>query len=264
VILPREYLDITLGVRPGPNQESFNNIIYTFWYILIRQLSGNLTKSDLDGLITHIKMTNDEHGLYKPKNSHDNISYKLFCSLLYHVGDIQNMSFITAITKVGIFRLDDVITYGAIFGPKLLRPIFKLFLWFPALRMIIACYRKEKIRPAMYRSKKNYPNRYKWWFKKRTLQKVIIRPTVTYKHWKLENGEIKITHHRQNDGKHLAVFRLYTLRNKFTIFDICAKICKKILIKRYGEDYTYEIIQKYFDDQNHPLIAMWKNHGDIL
>lgn len=264
MILPKAYLDKTMGVRHAPNASGFNNVVYSTWYHIGRMRQGTFSYSDLDALTTHLELNNDENGLYKPKNSHDNVTYKMILSKVFSLDYLDKMSFFKAIKEIGIFRIWDVITYGAVFGPKVLRPIFRVLLFIPALQMVHSCYVKGKVRPKWFDSNDPRQSRWKWWFKSKTLVREDQDGSVTYKTWKLKNGERKITIHLQNDGKHLAIFRLFALKNSFFMFRLAAKICRKILISRFGEDYTYQIIKNYFKDKKHPVIAMWKGHGDIL
>lgn len=262
MILPKTYIDSTYGVRPGPNQESFNNIIYSVWYTLARQKQGNLTQDDLDAISKHIALNGDENGLYKPKNSHDNVTYKAIACKLFHLGKMDDMSFLEAVKAIGFYRIWDVIFYGALFGPKLLRPIFRLFMFIPALQAIEACYSEGKIKPDWFDGTDN--GRINWWFFRQKILKEHDDGIRTHKTWQVYRDEDRTSVHMQNDGKHLALFKLYAFKDDFLAFRVAAKICKKILKKRYGNDYTYGIIDKYFLDRKHPVIAMWKGYGDIL
>lgn len=259
-MLPKEYIDSTYGVRPGPNQESFNNIVYSVWYSVAKIRKGNLTNDELVMLERHLRLNNTPEGLYKPKNSHDNITYKVVAAKVFGLPYISSMNFWRAIKDIGIFRIWDVVTYGAVFGPKLLRPFFKMMLWLPALQMIYACATAGKVRPMMFGDGEH--SRYKWWFRKK-LQLVEHNDNMTIKHWILPDGSKRATRHMTNDGKHLAIFRLFALKD-LPFFGLCARICRRILIKRYGPDYTYEIINRHFLDRNHPIIPLWKDQGDLL
>jgi hypothetical protein len=261
MILPKAYVDETGGVRPGPNQGSFNNIIYSTWYTIARKEQGSLTASDTDALIKHLALNDTEDGLYKPKNSHDNLTYKVIASKIFGLDVTDDMSFLKAIKDIGFYRFWDVITYGAVFGPKLLRPLFSILLFIPALQMIHGVHSEGKIRPTHFEKGGLFP----WWFRSKALVKEEFNEgnQVTYKTWTDYKGRTQVTRHMQNDGKHLAVFRLYALKDFFW-FKLCNKVVKKMLIARYGEDYTFEIINKYFRDRKHPLIKMWEGHGDIL
>lgn len=262
MILPQSYLDETCGVRPAPNQASFNNIIYSVWYTIARQRQGNLTQDDLNGLFRHIELNTDEYGLYKPKNSHDNVTYKAIAYKLFDSDKMDDMSFLEAVKAIGIYRIWDVIFYGALFGPKLLRPLFRLFIFIPALQMVEACYNEGKVKPDWFDGTLN--GRIHWWFRRGKLIEEIDDGIRVHKKWSFNGEEARVSVHMQNDGKHLALFKLYTFKDDFLAFKIAAKVCKKILIKRYGNDYTYGIINKYFLDRKHPVIAMWKGYGDIL
>jgi hypothetical protein len=262
MILPKSYVDSTSGVRPGYKQESFNNIVFLTWYLIARKQQKTLDDKDLYALKRHIDLNNDKDGLYIPKNSHDNVTYKMILSKVFGLNVTEDMNFFSAIKQIGFFRIWDVITYGSVFGPKLLRPLFKLFLFIPALQMVHAAKVPidGKVRPKWIDGKHS---RIFWWFFK-TLEKEEKTPTQTIKHWITMWGSTHVSRHMQNDGKHITVFRLYALRNEFGIFKRTAKKVRKIYIEKYGEDYVYEILNNYFQDRNHPLIPMWKHHGDLL
>lgn len=268
MIIPRDYVDPdNLGItskKYNPDEKEFNLIVFLYWYVKQRQVSGKLNTYDLDSLKYHLDKTNDDDGLYTLKNSHDNIKYKMLSKMNFHIGKIEDMSFFKAIIGAGIQRFWDIPIYGAVFGPKYLRWLFVPLLWISALFMIYSIRDKEKVRPDWFRFKKNYDHRIFWWFKRSKLKSMAVQPTKTYKHWILKNGDIKVSVHMNNDGKHLNLFLVDQLRHKFAAMKWCAKIVRNDLIKRYGDDYAAVIIQQYFEDQNHPLIPMWKGHGDIL
>ncbi len=262
---PKSYVDETKGLRPGPEQGSFNNVIYSTWYIFARKLKGQLTERDLEYYNAHIDLNNDQYGLYKPKNSHDNITYKAVGSLFLNDGKHKQMSFIQTVKSIGFYRIWDVITYAFMYSDKLVRLLLTPFLVIPALQMIEAVANEGKVRPDWIESgDKKHLGRLKWWFSGKRLTKLEILSNKIVKHWVLPNGEVRHSYHMQNDGKHLAIFKLYVLRDKSFIFDIAARICDSIFRKRYGEDYTYQVIKRYFDDQNHPLIKEWERIDGIL
>ena len=263
--LPKEYIDETYGVRSAANAPGFNNIVFTAWYHVYKKHNKNMTTDDFSSLVAHLKLNNDEYGLYKPKNSHDNITYKMILVELFGLQKDNDMSFIQASKDAGFYRIGDIITYGYSFGPKLLKPLFGLLLFIPALMMIEAVYNEGKVRPHLIESDSS-DSRFPWWFLPKTLVKEYsaVNDTQIHKEWKDYKGRTRITRHMQNDGKHLAIFRLYALKDKSLVFKLTSRICRSILIKRYGENYTSEIIKNYFIDRNHPLIKLWENNGDIL
>jgi hypothetical protein len=267
MILPSEYVDETCGVRPAPNHPSFNNVIFSAWYHFARDKQGKFNKHDLDAMLKHLNDNDDGNGLYKPKNSHDNLTYKMLMSKHFELGMEDKMSFSKAAWSIGLYRVWDVITYGAVFGPKPLRPLFGLLMIIPAVQSLISLLIGSKIRPQLFEPKSSQqPSRFPWWFRKKKLidEMEIHDGLVTIKTWLDYKGQKRVTRHMQNDGTHLAVFRLAILKKDFLVCRIAAKIAKKILIKRYGNDYVYGIINKYFRDRKHPVIDMWKGYGDIL
>ena len=255
--LPKEYIDASFGIKPAPNQDSFNNIIYSTWYIFARKLKGQLTEKDVLLYKRHLILNEDKHGLYAPKNSHDNITYKILGSKILGLNMHKNMNYVQTIKDIGFYRIWDVIMYAYFYGNSFVKLLLTPFLILPALQMIEAVGNEGKVRPDWY--EENGSGRLKWWFKAKKLIKLEQTPNKIIKTWKLPNGDIKNTYHMQNDGKHLSIFKLYILKEESFIFKITAKICDKLLLKEYGENYTYKVIKRYFDDQNHPLIKEWED-----
>lgn len=264
--LPIEYIDDTFGVKPGKDQDSFNNIVYAAWYHLARAEKGTFSETDHDSLVAHLALNNDEHGLYKPKNSHDNISYKIILNEVFKLKFDKKMSYFRAILDIGLFRIWDVILYWFIFGPKGFRWMARPFLFIVGLQMIEAAYKKDKIRPKIFDAKDPANQRFPWWYlpKKQVGKGEGLGGVYIYKYWKDYRGNERTTRHMQNDGKHLLIFKLYAFQHKSLTLRITAKICRKILTSRYGTDYTYGVLNRYFLDREHPVPPMWKNTGDIL
>jgi hypothetical protein len=263
--LPKSYIDETYGIRPGPEQGSFNNVIYSTWYIFARKLKGTLTQKDIDLYKHHLDVNADENGLYSPKNSHDNLTYKVIGSMLLGLDYHKNMSFFHTIKHIGFYRVWDVISYAYVYGNSLVKFLLTPFLVIPALQIIEAVSNEGKVRPDWIESgDKEHLGRLKWWFSGKKLVKLEQTSNKTIKTWKLPNGELRSSFHMQNDGKHLAIFRLYVLREESFIFKVTAFICDKIFKAKYGKDYTYKVVQRYFDDQNHPLIKEWEGIDGIL
>ena len=260
--IPKEYIDETYGIKPAPNTDSFNNIIFLAWYMIARKQNGDFDNVDFDSMLKHLELNDDGNGLYEPKNSHDNVTYKLVLDKVFSLDQKKNMDFFTAVKDVGLFRIWDIILYGHLFGPTLLKPLFSLLMFIPALQAIEATYNDGKVRPKWFGDGKI--SRYKWWFKRKKLVKEEFRNQITYKTWELKDGSQMTSRHMQNDGKHLAIFKLFAFRDKSLAFRIASKICRSMFIARYGEDYTYEILKNYFIDQNHPVPPLWKGHGDLL
>lgn len=260
--LPSEYIDETYGVRPGPNQESFNNIIYSTWYVLAKKLKGTLDSDDLSYYTTHIELNEDKNGLYKPKNSHDNVMYKLIGNKALNMFYDRNISYFAAIWAVGLYRIWDVILISHIKAPKWLKVLLTPLLIIPCIQMILSCKSEGKVRPTMFNSGRD--SRILWWFKKKTLTLTKYTRNSTIKTYSIGPDITKTIRIELNDGKHLALFKLFVFQDESFILKQTAKICQKMLVKRYTWDYTYEMINQYFLDENHPVIKEWRDIGNIL
>ena len=258
--IPQEYLDSTTGIKPAPTQESFNNIVYS-----TQNLIGHVLKASLDNEIigyydNHIQQNNTPEGLYNPKNSHDNITYKLLGSKVLNRGYEKNMSLLKACIDIGP-RPYDWILYAYLMGSPIVRFIAQFFLFIPALQCVDGIFSAGKIRPKMF--DKNIP-RYKWWFLKKEFVQVKVFATYNLMEWIDYKGNKQFTRHMMNDGKHICLFKLLILKKESKVFAFIANICHNNLVKRFGDEYGYVIMKKYFEDQNHPNIELYKGIKDIL
>lgn len=259
--MPKEYFDSNYGVKPHPDVESFNNIVYLLYYIRNRMLRKKLTNQDLTMVNYHLKATRDQNGLYKPKNSHDNLTAKMLLSETLSIPNDMKYSAIFKNLSM-LLRPWDLITYGVVFGPKIVRILLRPLLIIPALQMIQSCATAGKVRPKLIEKNDLKSSRILWMFFKK-LDKVEETELITYKHYKTPFGP-KVERHMQNDGKHLTIFRLNILKDKFFEFKICAKICRYILRKQLGDNYGYEVVNRHFSNRQHPLIGMYRDYGDLL
>lgn len=263
--LPQYYLDENKGVRPAPYQESFNNIIYTYWYYQGQKLNKNCDSVDIAQLQNYVNKTQDKDGLYKPKASHDNMSYLLIAKETLDI-KIKKPKLLKTIKHIGWYRVWDVVLYTYLLGNPFLRFLAFLFLPITCLQLIQSVASKGKIRPSLFDSNKP---RWKWWFlpKKMLVEESEAKiegksiRVVYYKTW---NGKIKAVRKMQNDGKHLALFKLYAFKDRNFMLKLTAKICDKIYKKKYGDQYPYKIIKKYFLDKNHPDIEVWSKVNENL
>ena len=258
--IPREYLDKTGGIKPALNQESFNNIVYS-----TQNLIGHILKASLDDRIlglynNHVAHNNDENGLYKPKNSHDNITYKVLGSKALKAGYERNMSLLQACKDIGP-RPWDWVLYAFWMGSPAVRFIASFFLWIPALQCYEAITSKEKIRPKMF--DKNIP-RWKWWFFKKEFISAKAFPTYKLIEWEDYKGMKRHTRHMMNDGKHICMFKLLFLKEESKLFAFVAKLCHNKLRGRYGSEYAHKIMKSYYQDQNHPNIALFAGIKNLL
>ena len=61
---------------------------------------------------------------------------------------------------------------------------------------------------------------------------------VTLKTWRTYKKEVKQTRHMQNDGKHIALFKMFVLKNFSFSFYLGSFICRFILKKKFGKNYA--------------------------
>ena len=250
-----KYLDNTKGLRPAPNEESFNNIVYSTQYIIGLDVSHSIEVKELDNYFYHLSATNDEHGLYRPKNSHDNITMKLVGSKYFRLRYHKEFSLPQAIKSIG--PRPECILYSFWSNNKLIKLLSKPLLFIVALQCLDGISKSEKVRPEFF-------ERLDWMFKDRDLVKVVTNPTFTTKTWRLNDGTIKETRHMQSDGKHLAPFKLFILKNESWLMRQVAIYCDKKLTKELGPCYMHEIFKRYYHDQNHPNILLYKNIRNFI
>lgn len=251
-----EMYDETGGLRPAPKQESFNNIVYSTQNIIGKITKKELTNDDLDLYIQHVTLNSDVKGLYKPKNSHDNLFYKIIGSRVLSLGYEKNMSLLGALKSV-LLRPYDWFMFGYLLGNPVIKAVCKPLLFIPCAVMILSVLKKEKVRPKLW-------ERLPYFLHKKKLVKLEKKATRVIKTWRLPDGKEIQTFHMQNDGKHLTLFKLYAFRRDNFMFDITAKICHNLYKKRYGEEYAYHIMKNYFEYQQHPNIELFKNVKDLL
>ena len=255
----QEYLDETNGINPSIGADSFNNIVYSTELVLGKTLQGTITEEDLELYKSHIKLNEDPHGLYVPKNSHDNITSKMMGSLFLGLDLHEKMDFFNAI-KGANFHPRDVILYGFTLLEGLPKRICGAFLWLVGLIMIQSCVKKYKVRPKLRDRIKFILDR-----KKKKIQEY---PTFTgygrVENWKMSDGSTFQLNYYQNDGKILTVIRLLALSDESIQLKITAKICAYLLKLRYGDDYMYNMLREYFQTNDHPSIEAWKNVENIL
>lgn len=248
------------GIAPEKGASSFNNILYSYELYLGKMLNGTLSSNDTQILLSHLLQTNDKNGLYAPKNSHDNLTAKYLASYEMGFKFHKEMKLSEMIKRK---HPRDIILYIFWRGNKVQRFLARLFLWFPALAMIWSCYNKGKVRPVFYDSWRD--------FKFQVIGKLLrwktsAEPRFAGTHYIRYKGAdaydfIQI----QNDGKILAPLRLFTLKEQSFTMRVTAKICQRILRKRYGSNYMSALFNNYFPEPDHPVRVEWeKVTQDIL
>lgn len=231
-----KFLDDEDGVRSATYENGFNNILFSTELIVGKQINGTLNKGDIELYESHLRMTEAPDGGYIHKNSHDNITAKIIGSDILGLTGVQkDMKLIPLLLDIGIYRIWDVVLYTFLLGGFLGRLLARPFMFIPALQMIQACWKEGKLRPHFY-------ERILWTLKGIKYNKVMY----------------------QNDGKILSPLKLYILVDKSLTMKYTAKICQHILVKRYGENYMYELFANYFKEEDHPVRLAWKDIGKIF
>lgn len=255
------WYDNTGGLKSDIGEESFNNIVYSTYYVIARKLSGKLNQKDIDDYVLHNTMNEDSNGLYSPKNSHDNLTTKIcgnkFLGLPYH----KNMNLLEA-CKSANWHPKDVILYGFELGSPIIKNLCRLLLFIPALACIIACLTRWKVRPKVF--DRDVP-RWRLWLDFKRVYLGRFEQRVGYKdEYLLSNGKIYTVYFHQNDGKLLSVIKLLTFKKESLILSLTGKLCQYILIKRYKQAYMYQLIGNYFKNPQHPATLAWGEVNDSI
>jgi hypothetical protein len=253
--IPSAYIDETGGIRGEKNQDTFNNVVYTFWYCMAKYIKGTIEESDIQQLRNHLVLNGAEQGNYLPKMSHDNITYWLLANEFWNLKlpPKFNLKMLRAVWA----RPWDLALYTYVLTPGPLKLLFKPFLCFTAMHILHACKVGEKTRPSLLRSDRKY-----WWFRKKKLVQVDhSRGYQTVKVWEDYKGCTRFTYHMLNDGKHLSIFKLLVFGH---LFPKTKEKCRLVLRERFGAAYTAAIIGRYFKDRRHPVIKQWYDTRDIL
>lgn len=222
--LPPEYLDETYGIRPEKNRASFNNILYLLEYLLAIKKQGKLTKKHLDWWKAHWELNKDENGLYKPKNSKDNLYAKIMGDLLL-LGHSEIP--LKSVLK-HIDRFTDLMLWTVALGSRKLNMALSPLLLFIVVPVIYSFAKKHKIRPKIH-------------------ERIL---------WTLQGKKYSLTYH-QNDGKILYSIALQALESKSLFLKGLRKIGEFILKKRYGEKYFQILMNNYFIEEEHPIRIEW-------
>lgn len=229
--LPQDYLDDTFGIRPAPKQESFNNIIFLLEYLLAIDFQGKKQPIHKEWWKKHWELNLDENGLYKPKNSRDNLYAKIMGDQ-YLLGRSQ-LSLNECLKHIN--RVTDVVLWTLILGgfwAKLaVIPLIPLML----VEVVYSIAKEGKVRPKIH-------------------ERIL---------WTLQGKKYNLTR-TINDGKILYIMSLWALSGKYRLFYYLEKLCSSILKKRYGENYFAEMLKVYFKDKDHPIIKEWEKIKETL
>lgn len=244
------WLDSTGGLNPHKtNQDGvgFNNIVNSTHLLLGKIELGIDTKKDSEYYFKHIRETEDENGLYMPKNSHDNLTAKL-------AGLLRTFS-----AHVTWFDLKeaqkgkhprDRIFYGCILKGGLYWLLFP-FVMFEIIRGIY----DQKVRPKFWETKDYKFRLYEklGWVKPEAGKK--LQNGVKY--FYTFEGEEKYLLKIQNDGKILNLHRLNILR-EYKLLRPFVRLCKRLYIKELGPNFQSVMFEKYYGEYNYPVRSLYR------
>lgn len=241
------WLDEFYGLKPHrtKHENSFNNIIFSAEFILALQEAGILTQTELSVFEKHVDITATEFGLYLPKSSHDNLTAKI--TSLLALKDHVRLDRIDLSAAQSGKHPRDRIFYGFLLSKN---PLYWLGMPFVMFEILRAIWSKGKTRPD-------------WWepgafmFRLKALLG-LIKPTRTVKvmggiewYYNYHGSEQRIAT-VQNDGKILNLLRLNALRH-FKIFKPFVRYCKRLYVKKYGNQFQSQLLGNYFEEPEHPV-----------
>jgi hypothetical protein len=142
-----EWLTADFGISPEKYVDSFNNVVYTLGFEVGRRYQG-YTVNDFFYSRMHLLCNLDENGLYKPKNSHDNLTMCLVAEVLSKrhwgvpKGPIWTFKQLLEACRGANWHPKDVIFYAYITGPLWLRALASLGMPIVAASIILASLSK--------------------------------------------------------------------------------------------------------------------------
>lgn len=226
----KDYLTETYGIVPEhgmTDRDSFNNIVYHAHMLFGRALNLKLTGEDINLVRHHMELQEDENGLYKPKNSKDNLIAKTAVCYKFALPELRRMSLWRMVASSWLNPWDAAF-YMFCCGNRAIRALAYPLIPFLYLQMWVAILKKHKVRPTPWDA----------------LKMRLKGHTVVYRYF-------------VNDGKHLALLKAFALKHKFPRL---TEITRQMYLKRYNgaRDYQYVIFYNLYRDKNHPTIAEFK------
>lgn len=226
----QSHLTESYGIAPEhwmKDKDSFNNIVYHAHMLFGRALNMRLTGEDITLVRSHMGIQADDNGLYKPKNSKDNLIAKTAICYKFKLPELKDMSLKYMIISSWLNPWDAVF-YMFCRGNRVIRALSYPLIPFMYLIMWASILKKHKVRP---------------------------EPWIAL--WrKLQGQEVKYSY-MINDGKHLALLRAYALKHDFPKL---TEITRQMYLKRYNgqKDYEYTIFYNFYRDKTHPTITEFR------
>jgi hypothetical protein len=240
------WLDEFFGLKPHSikHPHSFNNIVFSTELILAKDRLGILSKYDISNYLGHVRLMEDEHGLYAPKNSHDNITAKIAGLVLLKSNRLYGMDI-------------DEACKGKHPRDKILFPFYVQRSWYNWVLLPLAL---ADIVRAILDSGKVRP---KWWEKEHFLFRLkaklglldLVEESKTFggrKEIYKYKGRDRVIRYLQNDGKIINLLRLSVLKHE-PLLKPFVRFCKKLYIKEMGEDFQSQLFANYFEEEDHPV-----------
>lgn len=226
-----KYLDETNGVMPESwmtAKDSFNNVVYHTHLLISREVNGKLSKADLDIFRSHLEQTKDKDGLYKPKNSKDNLVAKTAACYNYKlVHELNDMKLMPMVLS-SYLNPWDAFFYMHCKSPKWLQILLFPLILLTYLQMWVAIAKKHKVRPKFH-------------------ERVL---------WTLQGKKYELRYY-MNDGKQLSILKSYALRKDYPLL---TKFIRSRFLKRFNNNksYPYIMFTAFFKDKSHPVIFEYK------
>ena len=244
-----EFLSSTKGIKSGRAESGFNDVVFSTEFILgLKELNMLNHQASFD-YIEHLQLNADEHGLYKPKNSHDNLTAKLAgCKALMLMDELENFNLKEACRRK---HPRDIILYNFLmrqsWWSRLLLPL-------ALLDMIRAIKVEGKVRPVWYKDNIWFRFKAKFGFQHPTYTEEVFAGRVDYYDVNDKERGLLII---QNDGKLLNLLRLNMLR-EYKYLKPFVRYCKKLYIRRYGECFQTVLFSNYFREYDHPIRELYR------
>lgn len=244
------------GVKPHKNvNDSFNDIVFSAELIIAKKELGELDDLDKYYFRRHLEYTDDEHGLYAPKNSHDNLTAKLAAVRALEWRSVEaRMSLLNMVKKK---HPRDVIIYGFLMGNVVVKYICLLLLPLALLDMVRAVY-SIKVRPSWF-SKKFF-----WFRLKAAIGALEFKERRSVKGgyhdwycWEDAHDGVYNIIYQQNDGKILNLLRLNMFR-EYRYLKPIVRLFKMMYTRSMGSNFQTKLFENYFEEKNHPVVEAFR------
>lgn len=254
----KKHLTPTSGIthREG-DFGGFNEICFLVWLMVGLKRKGLYGEAESEIYNKHIELTEDETGGYKPKNSHDNLTYKICGSYLLGRDDHKRIKLLPLLLRVW-YRPSDLVFYSFLLGGPVLRFLAGLCLPILAWFALHAAKSEGKIRPQLIDFEDPKASRLWFYLRKKKYLTTSMRRDGWVKTYQMSDNFFYYLRLHQNDGKHLYTFKLMVLAEKSKLMKLTFKKYSAIMKERYGEDYLHKVLFNYLGDKEHGAVKAWE------